>query len=86
MRALLLAPLLLLAGCGFTSQGDFARDTAAAKGAEAYDAGLENAMWFMCKAASHGSVERKFGTTHELATAYNTLCGYVGDSTTLVVD
>jgi predicted small secreted protein len=62
---------LSLSGCGFTAQGDFARDVVRDKGAQAYDEGLMNSIWFICNAASVGSVRRIFGKS---MTAYNDIC------------
>ncbi len=64
---------LLLAGCGLTSEGQALRDAVSTKGAAAYDAGLANAEWFICQAASVGSVRRRYGSG-ELADAYRELC------------
>ncbi len=72
----LLPPLLivlpLLGACGFTAEGDLARAAVAAKGAEAYDAGLDNATWFICNAASIGAINRRFGGDPE---TYLAFCG-----------
>jgi len=70
----LLMAALMLAGCGFTSEGTMVRDAVASKGAQAYDQGLENAEWFICSAASVGSVQRKYGRDQKSADAYNALC------------
>ncbi len=80
-RHLAFIALLALGGCGFTPQGDFIRSAVKEYGAQAYDEGLDNAVYFMCYPASHGSVERKFGTSKELANAYNVICGRVGNTT-----
>lgn len=69
-----IAAALALAGCGFTPQGDLARDIVREKGAQAYDEGLENSIWFLCNAASVGSIRRRFGASQESAAAYNALC------------
>lgn len=66
--------LPLLSGCGFTPQGDLARDVIREKGAQAYDEGLDNSLWFVCNAASVGSVRRRFGGSADQAAAYNALC------------
>lgn len=71
---------LTLGGCGFTSYGDIARDVASEKGAQAMDEGLVNAEWFICNAASIGSVKRRYGRTMESAQAYNAICGLTGES------
>lgn len=65
---------LFLAGCGFTPQGDLARETLVTKGAQAADEGLVNAEWFVCQAATIGSVKRKYGVSRERADAYNRFC------------
>ena len=69
-----LALAALLAGCGFTPQGDAVRDAVKARGAQAYDEGLENAEWFICQAASIGSVRRRYGDSEPRLIAYRTLC------------
>lgn len=63
-----------LAGCGLTPEGALIRDTVAAKGAQAYDEGLENAEWFICNAASIGAVRRKYGRDPKSAETYTNLC------------
>ena len=72
--AFVLAAILLLTGCGLTSQGDAIRAALADKGATAMDAGVENALWFLCKAASVGSVNRAFGDDGSRSAAYKALC------------
>lgn len=72
--ALMLACSVLLSACGQTSQGDLVRDAIQKRGADAYDAGLENSEWFICEAASAGSVRRRYGKSAELAAAYRALC------------
>lgn len=71
---LILAVSLTLTACGFTPQGDFARGVAREKGAQAYDEGIQNAEWFLCHAASVGSIRRHYGSDKARADAYNTLC------------
>lgn len=71
MRALVLGSALILSACGFTPQGDLARDVIREKGAQAYDEGLANSVWFLCNAASVGSIRRTFGNRMD---AYNALC------------
>lgn len=65
---------LMLSACGQTGQGDLVRDAIQKRGADAYDAGLENSEWFICEAASAGSVRRRYGKSAELAAAYRALC------------
>jgi len=71
--------LLMVAGCGFTQEGDFARIAVKEYGAQAYDEGLENAEWFICNAVSIGAVRRKYGKTEERAQTYRRLCQGAGD-------
>ena len=66
--------LLALGGCGFTSQGNQVRQGVATYGAQAMDEGLINAEWFVCKAASVGSVQRRYGTDPAKAQAWKALC------------
>ena len=80
MRVRLLAPVagaLLLAGCGFTPQGDMIRAAAKTGGAQIMDEGLNNAEWYICQAASIGAVRRHYGKPG-LAEAYRTLCDQNG--------
>lgn len=65
---------LLLAACGFTEAGDRARDVLAGEGARAYDEGLAKAEFFICRAASVGSVQRRYGRTPETAEAWRAIC------------
>ena len=73
--AIAIASTLFLASCGFTPQGDAIRQGVATYGAQAYDEGLQNAEWFMCNAASIGSIKRKYGVSQKMAEAYKSLCG-----------
>ncbi len=80
MRVRLLAPVagaLLLAGCGFTPQGDMIRAAAKTGGAQVMDEGLNNAEWYICQAASIGAVRRRYGKP-ELSDAYRKLCDQAG--------
>jgi hypothetical protein len=74
MKYLAIGAVVMLAGCGQTQFGSAARDAIAERGAVAYDSGLENAEWFMCQAASVGSVKRRYGVSKEKADAYNAVC------------
>jgi len=73
---------LALAACGFTEAGDRARDVLAGEGARAYDEGLANAEFFICRAASVGSVQRRYGRSAETAAAWRAICQ--GDGTAAV--
>ena len=66
-----LALALAVSGCGFTPQGELVRGVVREKGAQAYDEGLANSLWFMCNAASVGSIRRTFGNN---MAAYNAIC------------
>jgi hypothetical protein len=79
MNKLAVIMMLSLAGCGFTPQGDLVRDLVKEKGAQAYDEGLENSIWFICNAASVGSIRRRFGGTADSAAAYRALCSPLAD-------
>ena len=80
LPAILACLSLALGGCGFTSGGEKVRQGVSTYGAQAMDEGLVNAEWFICSAASIGSVKRRYGKTKETADAYNTLCGLNGDA------
>jgi hypothetical protein len=71
MKPAIIALALVLAGCGITPEGDIARGVVREKGAQAYDEGVANSLWFLCNAASVGSVRRAFGKN---MTAYNDIC------------
>ena len=72
--ACVLSLALFLASCGFTTTGDRVRDAAQQYGAQAMDEGLANAEFFICRAASVGSVYRRYGRSKETAEAWKTLC------------
>lgn len=74
MRKLILALACLTASCGFTPQGDAVRLGVAKYGAQAMDEGLVNAEWFICNAASIGSIKRRYGKSADLAEHYRALC------------
>ena len=79
-RLLPLVALGFLGGaCGLTPVGDGLRAAVKDAGAQAYDQGLENAEWFLCQAASIGSLRRRYGRAAETAAAYNALCEGPGD-------
>ncbi|MDA1311194.1 MAG: hypothetical protein O2985_16515 [Proteobacteria bacterium] len=80
-----LALVLILSACGQTPFGDMARGQIATRGATAYDTGLENAEWFLCQAASVGSVKRRYGVSDQTATAYNKLCRQEGEVAVITV-
>jgi len=80
IRSLLciLAAALLLAGCGITPVGDRIRSAAVQRGAAAYDQGLDDACWYVCQAASIGSVRRQFGGDDGAAMSYRQFCDECG--------
>lgn len=78
MRWPIIAAAVLLAGCGFTPQGDAVRAAVKDAGAQAFDEGLANSEFFLCQAASIGSVKRRYGQSSEMAAAYNELCAQAG--------
>ena len=57
---LLLAVVFGLASCGFTNTGDIIAESVKRYGEQAYDRGLVNAEFFMCRAASIGAVSRRY--------------------------
>ena len=68
---------LLLGACGLTPQGDAFRGIVKEKGGQVMDQGLTDAEWFMCEAASVGSVKRRYGGGK--SGAYNELCAQRGE-------
>ena len=76
---------LMLAGCGLTDTGTRARDFVASEGARAYDEGLANAEFFICRAASVGSVQRRYGRDTETAEAWRVLCHGDGEAAVEVI-
>lgn len=65
---------LSLGSCGFTEQGELVRDAVRTYGAQAYDEGLENAEFYICRAASVGSIVRRYGQDAKLFHAWRALC------------
>ncbi|MCG8607892.1 hypothetical protein MJD09_23265 [bacterium] len=74
---------LLTCACGLTPQGDVIRSAVSGKGAAAMDEGLTNAEWFLCQAASVGSVKRRYGSSPERSKAYMDLCNATSTLTVL---
>ena len=66
--------MVLLSACAFTSTGQQVRQGVKTYGAQAYDEGLQNAEWFICVAASRGSIMRRYGVSEERAAAYKAFC------------
>lgn len=74
MRIAIIASFLLLAGCGLTPQGDAVRAAVSIKGAEAADGAREDAVWYLCNAATVGSIRRWLGGDGQKMAAWNILC------------
>ena len=70
----ILTAAMLVSACGFTPEGNLIRSAVADKGAQAYDEGLGNAEWYICNAASIGSIRRRYGTSEDRAALYRSLC------------
>lgn len=75
LSLVLIALSFVLSGCGWTPWGDSIRNAVSSYGAQAYDEGLANSQFFICKAASVGSVMRLYGKSQATADAWRTLCG-----------
>ena len=71
-KIVLLTAVLFLGGCGFTPFGDSVRSAVKDYGAQAYDEGLENSEFYICKVASIGSILRRYGGSK--AAAWKKLC------------
>lgn len=84
-RLALILAAALPAACGFTDTGTRVRDFVANEGAKAYDEGLANAEFFLCRAASVGSVQRRYGRTAETAEAWRVLCFGEGSAAAEVI-
>ena len=68
--------LAFLSGCGATAQGDFVRAQVENYGSKAYDKGLENSEFFLCRAASVGSVMRRYKGDDAKWLAWQEICGF----------
>jgi hypothetical protein len=73
-KPIVLSLVLFLSSCGWTPQGDIIRETIKNRGAQSFDEGLESSEWFICKGASFGAVERRYGRSKKLADAHQTIC------------
>lgn len=75
MKAIVAALLVLaLAGCQGLTLSDTTRATVATEGARVADHALGDAAWFICYAATVGSIRRAYGESQEAWLAYNELC------------
>lgn len=76
-RALFLATAILtLAGCGTVQQ---ATTLAVTKAAEINGSALIDAEFVICRAASKGAVDRRYGQTPRRAAAYDAFCSLADD-------
>ena len=66
--------LLALSGCGITREGNILRAAAVQRGATAADEALANAEWLLCRAATVGSVVRRYGASTVKADAWRAIC------------
>lgn len=65
---------LALSGCGLTPEGDMLRAAISQRGAAMADKTLENAEFAICKAATVGSVVRRYGASTIKADAWRAIC------------
>ena len=65
-----------LGACGFTTYGDYARHAIRVKGAQASDAGLSNAEWYMCNATTSGAISRRYRPNPQVLEAWQKLCAF----------
>ena len=63
---------LLVSGC--TIQGQAARSAVVNAGVKAMDEALIAAEFVICKGASVGSIQRRYGSSEKLSEAWRTLC------------
>lgn len=73
-RLLILASLLLIAGCGLTPVGDQYREAARMAAKTVADQTLANVEWALCNAMTIGAITRRYGRIPTKATAYRNLC------------
>lgn len=66
--------IALLAGCGFTPEGQAVRMAVSEFGAKAADAELENVEWALCNGISVGAFKRRYGQSPDKVKAWQALC------------
>ena len=71
MKWFIVAAMVLVSGC---ASMDIAKKAVAIKAAEISDTALSDAVWWTCKGASVGSVQRKYGLTRDRADMYKEFC------------
>mgnify|MGYP001576871738 CR=1 FL=1 len=75
MKILLpILPMILLAGCGLTPEGQAARLAVSEYSAKIEDAGLENLEWGICRGISVGAWARRYGLNPKKAEGWRALC------------
>lgn len=67
----ILVSLLAISGCASV---DMVKQTVIAKAVKVSDKALNDAIWWTCKGASIGSVQRKYGMTADRADMYKEFC------------
>jgi len=65
---------IVATGCALIPQADAVSEFVKIEGARAYDEGLVNSEWFICRAASVGAVRRRYATSADKAEAWRALC------------
>lgn len=68
------ALIILVSGCGLTDSGDTFRNYFQEKAAKVTTQTLDNAVWFICDAASVGSIRKRFGSSPQTAFIYHNFC------------
>ncbi len=74
LRWLCFILLFALTGCGISVYSDTARTTASEKGKKLAATSLENAEWWMCRAASVGAIKDRYGVNTQKSIAYHIIC------------
>lgn len=69
--------LLAISGC---ANFDLGKQAVVAKATEWSDDALNDAIWWTCKGASVGSVQRKYGMSVDRASMYKVFCFGQGDA------
>ena len=74
LKRIALLSLLLLAGCGLTSEGNLLRGAIQSQGREAAAQAVLDAEWTLCRAMPVGAVLDRYGRSQDTADAWRTLC------------
>lgn len=67
-------PIVLVFLLGACTQVGVAKKVVVVKGAEISDSALNDAEWWMCSAASVGSIKRRYGLSQDRADLYKEFC------------